>query len=76
MSKLPILKHRKLIRALNSLGFVEVRQKGSHRFFLNAESNLTTVVPIHAGDIGRGLLRKILNEIKISPEEFIKLLKK
>jgi predicted RNA binding protein YcfA (HicA-like mRNA interferase family) len=32
-------------------------------------------VPYHKGeDIGRGLLRQILKEIEISPEEFKKLL--
>ncbi|GMV99560.1 MAG: hypothetical protein AMXMBFR84_06990 [Candidatus Hydrogenedentota bacterium] len=34
-----------------------------------------TTVPVHQGqDIGRGLLRKILREIEITPEEFARLL--
>jgi len=33
------------------------------------------VVPFHAGkDIGRGLLRDILDEIKMTPKDFQKLL--
>lgn len=31
MSKIPILKPQEVIRILESLGFVEVRQKGSHK---------------------------------------------
>jgi len=31
-----------------------------------------TVVPSHGGeDIGRGLLRQILRDIEVSPEEFL-----
>jgi len=34
-----------------------------------------TTVPFNAGlDIGRGLLRKILRDIKLTPEEFKRLL--
>ena len=30
MGKIPILKPQEVVRILNNLGFVEVRQKGSH----------------------------------------------
>ena len=74
MPKLPIVKSRKLIKVLQKLEFVEIRQKGSHKFFYREKDNKATVVPIHTKDIGRGLLRKILNEIDLSPDEFINLL--
>lgn len=74
MPKLPIIKPRKLIKALHKLGFVEVRQKGSHKFFYCDKDHKATVVPMHTKDIGRGLLRKILNEIDLSTDEFLKLL--
>lgn len=76
MPKLPIVKPKKLIKVLHKLGFSEARQKGSHRFFYRQKDNRATVVPIHTKDIGRGLTRKILNEINLSVEEFIKLLKR
>lgn len=76
MPKLPIINSKKLIKVLQKLNFVEVRQRGSHKFFYCKENNKATVVPVHTKDIGRGLLRKILNEIDLSPDEFIKLLKK
>jgi predicted RNA binding protein YcfA (HicA-like mRNA interferase family) len=70
MGSLPVLKPRDVCRALVSLGFVEVRQRGSHRQFRHPDGRCTTV-PIHAGrDISPLLLRQILREISISPEQF------
>jgi len=35
----------------------------------------TTVVPVHKGEeIGRGLLKKIIKDVKLTREEFLKLL--
>lgn len=70
MNKLPSFKAKEVIKILHKLGFEKVRQKGSHAFFSHANGR-TTVVPIHQGrSIGKGLLRSILHDIKISPEEF------
>ncbi|MBI3589404.1 MAG: type II toxin-antitoxin system HicA family toxin [Candidatus Liptonbacteria bacterium] len=72
--RLPALKARDIIRVIEKLGFYAVRQKGSHIFFKHPDGR-ATLVPSHGGeDISRGLLREILNEIKISPNEFLKLL--
>ena len=74
MNRLPILKARDLIKILKKLGFEEMRQKGSHLFFQHNDGR-TTLVPIHGGeDIGRGLLRQIIGQIKLLPEEFLDLL--
>lgn len=74
MSKLPALKARDLIRVLEGLGFRRVRAKGFHIFFKHSDSR-TTLVPSHGSeDIGKELLRQILREIKVNPEEFSKLL--
>ena len=71
---LPILKAREIIRVLKQIGFVAVRQKGSHIFFEHSDGR-TTLVSVHGSeDIGRGLLRQILREINVSPEEFSKYL--
>ena len=54
------------------LGFIPIRQKGSHLFFQHPDGR-TTVVPRHGGeDMGRGILRHILREIDVSPDEFEK----
>ena len=55
------------------IGFLEIRRKGSHRFYYNAVTNYTTVVPDHgAEDLSIGILRKILRDINMTPKEFEK----
>ena len=72
MSKLPLLSGVELCKFLVKLGFQEIRQKGSHKYFRHPDGR-ATVVPMHSNrDIGRGLLRKILNEIELSREDFLK----
>ena len=74
MTNLPTLKAKDLIRILKKMGFKEMRQKGSHLFFQHPDGR-TTLVSIHSGeDIGRGLLRQILQEIELSPDDFLNLL--
>ncbi|MBL8829501.1 MAG: type II toxin-antitoxin system HicA family toxin [Planctomycetaceae bacterium] len=48
MPKLPVLKPQEVIRCLVVLGFVEVRQRGSHKQFRHADGRGTTV-PVHSG---------------------------
>jgi predicted RNA binding protein YcfA (HicA-like mRNA interferase family) len=46
--------------------------KKVHIFFLQHPDGRATVVSVHTGeDIGKGLLRSIIREAKISPEEFL-----
>lgn len=74
MSRLPVLSAARLVKVLNKLGFERVRQRGSHAIYRHADGR-TTVVPMHAGeDIRRGLLRSILRDLELTPEEFEKLL--
>ena len=74
MSHLPALKSSRLLKILHKLGFEETHRKGSHIFLRHADDR-TTTVPFHKGeDIGRGLLRKILRDVQIEPEDFKKLL--
>jgi predicted RNA binding protein YcfA (HicA-like mRNA interferase family) len=57
-------------RLLFRLGFQRVRQKGSHVFYRHPDGR-TTVVPHHRGrDLGRPLVREIVREIDLTPEEF------
>ena len=73
MSTFPSLTAKAVVQIIQKLGFIKVRQKGSHVFFSHQDGR-TTVVPMHAGrNIGKGLLHSILHEIQISPEEFNKL---
>lgn len=73
MSKLAIVSATQMSKILRHLGFLFVRQKGSHAYFKHSDGR-ATVVPIHKGeDIGRGLIRAILRDIDLSPEEFERL---
>ena len=76
MSRLPILTGLELIKKLEKVGFKTIRQKGSH-VFLKHQDNRTTIIPVHKGkDVDRSLLRKVLRDTKISPNEFKDILGK
>ena len=74
MTRLPQVKPRKLIRALEKAGFAQTGQIGSHVMLANELRDLQTSVPMHSGDVGRGLLKKILKQAELSEDEFRKLL--
>jgi len=68
---IPVLKPREVAALLERLGFVGVRQRGSHRQFRHADGRGTTV-PFHPGrDISPTLLRKIARDIGITVEELL-----
>ena len=48
MEKYPILKPREVASVLETLGFVEVRQRGSHQQHRHPDGRFTTV-PFHPG---------------------------
>ena len=71
MSNIPVLKPVEIISKLNKLGFVEVRQKGSHKQFKHSDGRQTTV-PFHKGrDISPILLKKICADIGITTSDFL-----
>jgi len=72
MPGVPALKPREVIAILNALGFVEVRQRGSHKQFRHSDGRATTV-PFHAGrDISPILLRQIAKDIGLTVDELLK----
>jgi predicted RNA binding protein YcfA (HicA-like mRNA interferase family) len=61
-------------KVLLALGFKPVRQKGSHVFYRHPDGR-TTTVPHHPGrNLARPLIREILREIKLSPDQFQEVL--
>ena len=65
---------REVIRFLESLGFRQARQRGSHKFFRHRDGR-TATVPDHKGeDLGRGILAKILRDAGTKPAEFLEWL--
>lgn len=73
MPKLPILKPRQVMSALEKAGFRQVRQRGSHVQF--KRGNLLVTVPDHPGDLNPNVLRSILRQSQMTQEEFLALLK-
>ena len=71
MGKLPVLKSGEVVAILEKLGFVETRQRGSHKQFRHADGRSTTV-PFHSGrDISPLLLRQIAKDIGLTVEEML-----
>lgn len=72
MGSLPVLKPREVCRKLETLGFVMVRQRGSHMQYRHADGRGTTV-PNHPGrDVSPILLRQIARDIGLTAEELIR----
>ena len=75
MARLPVLKPREVVRVLERMGFVEVRQRGSHKQYRHADGRSTTV-PFHSRrDVSPLLLRQILKDIRVTPEDFLRELR-
>ena len=75
MTKLVTISGKKLCKLLVKLGFEKIHQKGSHIRFKHPDGRIT-VVPLHGNeDIGKGLLREILNQIKLDKVRYDKLRK-
>lgn len=75
MPKLPVISAKDLNRVLRQLGFFEHHRVGSHAQFKNRDGRRVTV-PIHLGkDIKKKTLKSIINDLEVSVEEFIKIIK-
>ena len=72
MPQLPILSGKEIIKTLGKIGYREVRQRGSHvRLEYPGKKSIT--IPDYS-TVDRGLLRKILRDAGLTPEEFVALL--
>lgn len=69
--KYPVLKAKDVTAILERMGFVEVRQRGSHKQFRHPDGRSTTV-PMHGSrDISPILLRQIAKDIGLTIEELL-----
>lgn len=68
MPDYPVVSGADLIRALERLGFEQVRQRGSHVVLRRGEQGC--VVPLHR-ELKRGTLAGIVRQSGLSPEEVI-----
>jgi predicted RNA binding protein YcfA (HicA-like mRNA interferase family) len=71
--KLPLVTGERLCKIVSKLGFRMVHQTGSHTVWKH-EDGRTTTIPVHSGrELPRGLIRKILKDIDLSVDKFIKM---
>ena len=71
MPELPHLSGHDVIRVLERLGFVQVRQRGSHVVLKRQtpQGGSGCVVPLHR-ELAVGTLRGILRQAGVTPDEF------
>jgi predicted RNA binding protein YcfA (HicA-like mRNA interferase family) len=72
MPKLRQVSGQEVIRAMERLGFVQVRQRGSHVVLKKQtpEGDTGCVVPLHR-ELAIGTLRGILRQAKVTPDDFM-----
>jgi predicted RNA binding protein YcfA (HicA-like mRNA interferase family) len=72
--QLPAVRAFEVIRVLEKVGFVRIRQSGSHATYRHPDGRWT-IVSIHpAKTIPKGTLRKILRDTNLTVQEFKALL--
>jgi len=73
MPELHRVSGQEAIRALERLGFVQIRQRGSHVVLKKQtpEGEVGCVVPLHR-ELAIGTLRSMLKQAKVTPDEFLK----
>jgi predicted RNA binding protein YcfA (HicA-like mRNA interferase family) len=72
--RLPGVRAKELINALEKAGFEFQRQTGGHVSLRHPDTKRTTMVPVHSRELPRWLLKKIIKDAGLSEEEFRKLL--
>lgn len=73
MTKLPQVRPKDLVKALEKARFVKSRQTGSHLYLKHSDGRLTSV-SIHPKPVPTGTLRAILKQTQLKPEELKELL--
>lgn len=75
MSIIPIITVKQLLSVLLKAGFKMIRQKGSHIRLIHPITGRATTLAMHAGDLSRRMIMKILKQAGISAKDFLKFLK-
>jgi predicted RNA binding protein YcfA (HicA-like mRNA interferase family) len=74
MSRLPSLKPRQVVAALEKSGFIVIRIAGSHYQLFNERTRRHTTVPHHNRDLPRGTVAAIIQQAGLTRDELLKLL--
>ena len=73
--RLPAVTAKDLVRVAEKLGFVFRRQRGSHAIYVRESDKARVVIPMHHGtDLKRKTLHGIIQDLKLTAEEFTNLL--
>jgi predicted RNA binding protein YcfA (HicA-like mRNA interferase family) len=73
--RLPALRAKDVISALERAGFVKSRMSGSHcRMVHPGDPTRKITIPIHTKDLKRGTLRAIIAQSGLTVAEFLALL--
>jgi predicted RNA binding protein YcfA (HicA-like mRNA interferase family) len=70
MSRLALTDASTLEKILFKMGFIFVRQKGSHRFYRHPDGRYTTIPHHGKMDLGRPLIKEILKQIHLTTDEY------
>jgi predicted RNA binding protein YcfA (HicA-like mRNA interferase family) len=70
MSRLPTVTPRQTVVALKKAGFEDLHQRGRHVHPYHPQKKQRTIIPMHAKDLHRGLLKAILKQAGLSEEQF------
>lgn len=73
MSGLPSTRPEELARIARKLGFELERQQGSHAIYWRSSDHRMAVIPIHRKALKLGTLRRLIKNLGLSIEEFLKL---
>lgn len=73
MSKLPVVSGKQCIKALEKIGFVIYRQRGSHITMVRENPQCQVTIPNHK-TVAKGTLRAIIKQADLTVDEFIELL--
>jgi len=73
--RLPALRPRVVLRALQRAGFFIHHSTGGHYYLKHPDKpGLRVTVPFHNADLKRGTLQSIVKQAGMTPDEFIELL--
>ncbi|MEA2189219.1 MAG: hypothetical protein QOK16_4230 [Solirubrobacteraceae bacterium] len=71
--RLPVISGEQLVAALSAIGWVAVRQRGSHMRLKHPNHQIALVVPLHR-ELKRGTLAGILRDAGVNRDTLRRLL--
>ena len=70
MPQLPCISGRKAVRVFESLGWLQVRQSGSHMVLVREGHVATLSVPDHK-EVAKGILRSLIRSAGLTVDDFV-----